>query len=137
MDGLFVMQRLEETRNKAEAATKAAEKAEQQIAALEVQIPKSEMEVAAQRQRAQDLQERLSELQNATKVSSCTLFSIIHCQVRNLRSKNMILHPVLSENVTWLLHMLGKRVLDFIDALLKEARHLKLYAQQNLSSLDG
>ncbi len=55
-------------RAKADTATRTAEKAEQQIAALEVQIPKAEMEVEAQRHRAQDLQERLSELQIATKV---------------------------------------------------------------------
>ena len=63
-----ILQRLEETRVKAEAATQAAGKAEKQIAALEIQIPKAEMEVGAQLQRAKDLQDRLVELQNATKV---------------------------------------------------------------------
>lgn len=64
----MVLQALEETRAKADAATTAAVEAEKAVASLEIDIPKAEMEVKAQQQRANYLKERLSELRSNTQV---------------------------------------------------------------------
>ena len=85
------MQALAEARERAQGASAAAAAAEKKLVGLQVAIPKARMEAEAQRQKAQDLRARLSQLKAATKVSSYSSpeSPLIHPRIASGRSLQM------------------------------------------------